>query len=111
MPIYEFAPDRIQPLSKTTFGAMQLHACERGHGEDVADLNVGIHGQSPFGDWMRTTAMRAVVPVIWRLRSPSAAAISASVAFRRDPTGKVEMPSLPSSFKIASEPCPGHLLA
>ena len=25
MPIYEFAPDRIQPLSKTTFGAMQLH--------------------------------------------------------------------------------------
>ena len=25
MPIYEFAPDRIQPLSKTTFGAMQLY--------------------------------------------------------------------------------------
>ena len=25
MPIYEFAPDRIQPLTKTTFGAMQLH--------------------------------------------------------------------------------------
>lgn len=25
MPIYEFAPDRIQPLPKTTFGAMQLH--------------------------------------------------------------------------------------
>ena len=24
MPIYEFAPDRIQPLSKTTFSAMQL---------------------------------------------------------------------------------------
>ena len=31
-------------------------------------------------DWMRTTAMRAVVPVICRLRSPSAAAISASLA-------------------------------
>lgn len=29
---------------------------------------------------MRTTAMRAVAPVIWRLRSPSAAAISASLA-------------------------------
>ncbi len=25
MPIYEFAPDRIQPLIKTMFGAMQLH--------------------------------------------------------------------------------------
>jgi hypothetical protein len=25
MPVYEFAPDRIQPLTKTTFGAMQLH--------------------------------------------------------------------------------------
>lgn len=25
MPIYEFAPDRIQPLTKTTFTAMQLH--------------------------------------------------------------------------------------
>jgi hypothetical protein len=25
MPIYEFAPERILPLTKTTFGAMQLH--------------------------------------------------------------------------------------
>lgn len=25
MPIYEFVPDRIQPLTRTTFGAMQLH--------------------------------------------------------------------------------------
>lgn len=25
MPVYEFAPDRIQPLTKTTFSAMQLH--------------------------------------------------------------------------------------
>ena len=25
MPIYEFAPERIHPLKKTTFGEMQLH--------------------------------------------------------------------------------------
>ena len=25
MPIYEFAPDRIEPLTKTSFGAMLLH--------------------------------------------------------------------------------------
>lgn len=55
-------------------------ACGSRHGDDVTLLDMTLHCHSAFEDWMRTTTMRAVVPVFWRLRSPSTAAVSVSLA-------------------------------
>lgn len=55
MPIYEFAPDRIQPLTKTTFTAMQLH--ERRHLQRLLRENIGVIAPDTlviaeeYGEW------------------------------------------------------------
>lgn len=55
MPIYEFAPDRIQPLTKTTFGAMQLQ--ERRDLQRLLRENIAVIAPDTlviaeeFGDW------------------------------------------------------------
>jgi hypothetical protein len=55
MPIYEFAPDRIQPLSKTTFSAMQLH--ERRDLQRLLRAKISVIAPDTlviaeeFGDW------------------------------------------------------------
>jgi len=55
MPICEFAPDRIQPLTKTTFGAMQLH--ERRDLQRLLRENVAVIAPNTlviaeeYGEW------------------------------------------------------------
>lgn len=53
MPIYEFAPDRIQPLSKTTFGAMQLH--ERRDLQRLLRENIEVIAEE-YGQWDESVA-------------------------------------------------------
>jgi len=55
MPIYEFTPDRIQSLTKTTFSAMQLH--ERRDLQRLLRANISVIAPDTlviaeeFGDW------------------------------------------------------------
>lgn len=55
MPIYEFAPDRIQPLTKTTFSLMQLH--ERHDLQRLLRENIAVIAPDTFviaeefGEW------------------------------------------------------------
>lgn len=55
MPIYEFAPDRIQPLTKTTFSALHMH--ERRDLQRLLRANISVIAPETlviaeeFGDW------------------------------------------------------------